>query len=129
MSIESRQLGVELQRRMLGPSFNSPTGEGAVGFASEFISEHVFGELWQRLELDLRTRSLCTVAALAATRSPMEALRNHIHGALANGATESEISEVLVHTAFYTGLPILGSVMRAAKEVFDGEWSPRSVGQ
>jgi 4-carboxymuconolactone decarboxylase len=56
-------------------------------------------------------------------------LKNHIQGALANGATPEEINEVIVHTAFYSGLPVLSGSLRAAQEVFDGGWTARLVGQ
>src|ERR1700745_1206853 len=64
----------------------------------EFIEGFVFGEVWSRPGLDLRTRSLCTVAALAALGRTHQ-LEGHITGALANGAGREEIVEVLLQMA------------------------------
>jgi 4-carboxymuconolactone decarboxylase len=129
MTRESKQAGGELQRHMLGVG---PAGDGPdtpAGFIGDFIQEHIFGELWQREEIDLRTRSLCTIAAIVAGGPREDALKNHVLGALANGATQEEILEVIVHTAFYAGLPVLAGSLRAAQDVFDGRWGARIVGQ
>jgi 4-carboxymuconolactone decarboxylase len=129
MTYDSRQAGRELQRRMVGaPAAESDPGTAA-GFIATFIEEHIFGELWQRGVIDLRTRSLCTIAAIIAGGLREEALKNHIMGALANGATQDEVLEVIVHTAFYAGLPSVGPSLRAAKEVFDGGWTAQVVGR
>jgi 4-carboxymuconolactone decarboxylase len=126
---ESKQAGAELQRRMLGvvPSDHDPST--APGFIAGFIEEHIFGELWQRPGIDLRTRSLCTIAAIVAGGYRDDALKNHVLGALANGATQEEILEVIVHTAVYAGLPLLGGSLRAAQEVFDGRWAAQLAGK
>jgi 4-carboxymuconolactone decarboxylase len=119
MSAKSREDGAALQRKMLGASPTYSGAEDAPAFVSNFIQEHIFGELWQRNAIDLRTRSLCTIAAIVASGGYEDALKNHMRGALANGATGDEILEVIVHTAIYTGLPALTTSMRAARDVLD----------
>jgi 4-carboxymuconolactone decarboxylase len=127
MTSESpRQVGAELRRQMLGDDApdegeGGPFGftDGPFGFVDDFIEARIFGELWQREGLDLRTRSLCTIAVILAARMPDAALRVHIVGALANGATQDEISEVIVQTAFYAGFPVLAAGIPVAREVFD----------
>ncbi|MFH1383165.1 MAG: carboxymuconolactone decarboxylase family protein [Chloroflexota bacterium] len=52
--------------------------------------------------LDLKTRSLCMVAALAITGRAE--LRTHTFGALNNGATPEEIREVIRQMLPYAGL-------------------------
>jgi 4-carboxymuconolactone decarboxylase len=121
MTQESRREGEALQRKMLGssPAFTGSTT--AAEFMSDFIQEHVFGELWQRTALDLRTRSLCTIAAIVANGALEDPLKNHVRGARANGASDEEILEVIIHTAFYCGLPVLTASMRAANEALQVE--------
>jgi 4-carboxymuconolactone decarboxylase len=114
---------------MLGLVSANDDPSTATGFVAGFVEEHIFGELWQRDAIDLRTRSLCTIAAIVAGGLREDALKNHVMGALANGATQEEIREVIVHTAFYAGLPVLRGSMRAAQEVFDGGWAAQLVGQ
>jgi 4-carboxymuconolactone decarboxylase len=67
-------------------------------------------------DLDVKTRSLCTVAALIASGKPQ--VHGHIRAALAVGATRQEISDVITHIAFYAGFPSAGNAVRAAREVF-----------
>ncbi|MFR0676011.1 carboxymuconolactone decarboxylase family protein, partial [Enterobacterales bacterium AW_CKDN230030176-1A_HGKHYDSX7] len=38
----------------------------------EFINEHVWGSVWAREGLPLKTRSLVTIAALTALKAPQE---------------------------------------------------------
>ncbi len=116
---------------MLGVGAASDRPDTPSGFIGNFIQEHIFGELWQREAIDLRTRSLCTFPSRSSPGSARGRCseENHVLGALANGATPDEILEVIVHTAFYAGLPVLPGSMRAAQEVFDGHWGAQVVGQ
>ncbi|HZS91413.1 MAG TPA: carboxymuconolactone decarboxylase family protein [Chloroflexota bacterium] len=83
----------------------------------EFIEEFVFGEVWSRPGLDLRTRSLCTIASLASLGRTMQ-LEGHITGALANGASREEIVEVLLQMAVYAGFPAAWDALIVARRVF-----------
>ena len=119
MSDHTRELGQDLQRQMFGklPNQREDLAEPFM-YMSDFSDSHIFGELWQRSNLDLKTRSLCTVAAIMARGYRPGALQNHIVGALSNGATPDEIREVLVQTSVYAGVPLLGPAIEAAEEVF-----------
>jgi alkylhydroperoxidase/carboxymuconolactone decarboxylase family protein YurZ len=46
-------------------------------------------------------------------------LRVHVEAALANGLTRVEISELIMHTAVYAGVPQALRSMRVAREVFE----------
>jgi alkylhydroperoxidase/carboxymuconolactone decarboxylase family protein YurZ len=70
----------------------------------EFITRNAWGDVWQRPGLDMKTRSLVTVALLAALGKQHE-LKGHVRGALNNGATAQEIQEVLLHASIYCGVP------------------------
>ncbi len=84
----------------------------------DYINDHGWGSTWQRGGIDLKTRSLITIAMLAALKAPQE-LKGHVRGALNNGATIDEIREVLLHSAVYCGAPASQEAFRAAKEVLD----------
>jgi alkylhydroperoxidase/carboxymuconolactone decarboxylase family protein YurZ len=60
------------------------------------------GEIWARPNLDLRTRSLVSVAILAAL-GRVNALELNIQMALNNGASEAELVETFFHVAIYAG--------------------------
>ena len=73
----------------------------------------------QRPGLDLKTRSLVTVAMLTALGHQHE-LKGHVRGALRNGASTQEIQEVLLHAGIYCGVPCAVEAFRSAAEVVDG---------
>ncbi len=79
------------------------------------VNEHAWGSTWLREGLDLKQRSLCTVAMLAALGRSQE-LKGHLRGAVNNGATLRELREVLLHVAPYAGAPAAIEAFRAAKE-------------
>jgi len=119
MAKDPKEAGIAIRRAMLGVEYKKSEAEGAFGYLDEFIVERFFGELWNRQELDLRTRSLCTIAALVAAHMPDDALRAHVVGALANGATENEIREVIVHTGLYVGVGVVLTARPVAEGVFN----------
>jgi len=91
----------------------------ARGSFQEHITAKAWGDVWQRPGLDLKTRSLITVAMLTALGKQHE-LKGHLRGALNNGATPAELQEVLLHAAVYCGVPAAVDAFRTAAEVVDG---------
>lgn len=79
----------------------------------DLLTRHAWGDVWAREGLDRKTRSLVTIAMLAALGKPAE-LAGHVRGALNNGATAVEIREVLLHSAVYCGIPAAAEAFRAA---------------
>ena len=84
---------------------------------AELTDDVLFGDVWQRTELSPRDRSLITVAALIANGNTAQ-LSSHLNLAMTNGLSETELAEVMVHLAFYTGWPRAISAILVAKEVF-----------
>ncbi|PYV89343.1 MAG: 4-carboxymuconolactone decarboxylase [Acidobacteria bacterium] len=83
----------------------------------KFVLGVLAGEVWTRPELDLRTRSLATVAGLTALGRP-RALALNIEMALRNGASRDEIRETILQMAFYAGFPAAWEGLQTADEVF-----------
>jgi 4-carboxymuconolactone decarboxylase len=80
--------------------------------------ENLFGDIWTRPELELKERSMITVAALTVLgRSPE--LKGHLRGALNIGISREKINEMMIHLAHYGGWPVGVNGLRIAKEVFD----------
>jgi 4-carboxymuconolactone decarboxylase len=100
----ARAGGQELPAQRLAPEF--------FGLVAQFC----FGMFWSRPNLDLRSRSLCTVAQLAALGRTDE-LRAHLQGALNLGITRDELIEVLMQTACYAGVPAAVTALNAAADV------------
>jgi 4-carboxymuconolactone decarboxylase len=90
-------------------------------FAPKLVSltdDVLFGDIWARTELSPRDRSLITVAALIAGGNT-EQLPGHLERARQNGATETELKEVIIHLAFYAGWPKAMSAIQVAKRAFE----------
>jgi len=84
---------------------------------AELTDDVLFGDVWQRAALSPRDRSLITVAALIANGNTAQ-LPSHLKLARTNGLSETELAEVMIHLAFYTGWPRAISAILVAKEVF-----------
>ena len=88
---------------------------------AQYLIEFPFGDIYSRTGLDLRTRELTTVAALAALGNAAPQLKVHIHAALNVGCTRQEIVEVIMQMAVYAGFPAALNGLFAAKEVFGSD--------
>ena len=85
----------------------------------DFITRYAWGEVWTRPGLDRRTRSFLTIAALVTGGHEGE-LAMHVRAALTNGLTRAEISEAILHTAIYAGVPAANAAFAVARETFAG---------
>ena len=74
-------------------------------------------DLWKRPELSIRDRSIVTLAALIARNQTID-MPHYLDLALDNGVKPSEISEIITHLAFYSGLSNAMSAVAVAKDVF-----------
>lgn len=114
--------GLATRRQVMGEDFVAHALGNATPFTQpmqHYITRNAWGDVWQRPGLDLKTRSLITVAMLTALGKQNE-LKGHVLGALNNGATPEEIQEVLLHASIYCGVPCAVEAFRSAAEVVDG---------
>jgi len=113
--------GLATRKQVMGEDFVARAFGGATEFTApiqQYITRNAWGDVWQRPGLDLKTRSLITVAMLIALGKQHE-LKGHVRGALNNGATPQELQEVLLHASIYCGLPTAVEAFRTAAEVVD----------
>src|SRR5262245_57611444 len=82
----------------------------------DLATETVFGSLWTRPGLDIKTRTLICVVSDAATGRHPE-LDIHLRFALKQGWTEDELTEVLSHLTGYVGVPIIREAMLVASRI------------
>lgn len=118
-----RDRGDKLLQKMLGPERAKQIRKTWRDISPEFESyviEFLAGEIWSRPGLDRRTKSLTTIAALAALGRPL-ALELNIRMALNNGATRQEIVETLLQIAPYAGFPACWEGLTMAQKVFCSE--------
>ncbi len=113
--------GLKLRKQVMGEAYVARALSGVTDF-SEAIQDHIttkaWGDVWQRPGLDLKTRSMITVAILTALGKQYE-LKGHVRGALHNGVTPQELQELLLHAAVYCGIPTAVDAFRTAAEVVD----------
>ena len=91
------------------------------GIAPDFATylfEFPFGDIYSRPGLDLRSREIATIAALAAMGNAAPQLKVHIEAGLNVGLSRQEILEILMQMAVYAGFPAALNGLLAAKEVF-----------
>lgn len=115
--------GLATRRQVMGDDYVDRALGNATAFTQpiqEYITRNAWGDVWQRPGLDLRTRSLITVAMLTAMGKQHE-LKGHVRGALNNGVTAQELQEVLLHASIYCGLPSAVEAFRTAAEVVDAQ--------
>lgn len=117
------QAGIETRTQVMGSEFVDRAFGNATEYTmpmQEFITRNAWGNVWQRPGLDLKTRSLVTVAMLAALGKQQE-LKGHVRGALNNGATPEELREVMLHATVYCGLPTAIEAFRSVAEVVESK--------
>lgn len=120
---ELYEKGAALRRQLSGAEAVERTDREVYGdpVMKQFIdvaTESVFGALWSRPGLDLKTRTLvCVVSDAATGRDPELAI--HLRFALRQGWTEQELIEVLLQLGGYVGVPLIREAMLVAKKVFE----------
>jgi 4-carboxymuconolactone decarboxylase len=115
--------GMRVRREVLGDEHVNRAVETATDFTEpfqDFITRFAWGAVWTREGLDRRTRSAITLAVLTALGRDHE-LAMHVRAARRNGLTADEISEVLLHTAVYAGVPAANAAFAIAQRVLDEE--------
>lgn len=113
LEMRTQLLGEEYTKRLNDTTYNDATME----VFRDIAVENVFGALWTRPGLDLKTRTLiCVVSDAATGREPELVL--HIRMALRQGWTEKELTETLVHLSGYVGVPLIRGAMLVAGKVF-----------
>ena len=120
MSDEKFENGMRIRREVLGNDYVDRAEANKTEFDADFqrfITETAWGSVWSRAGLDRRTRSMVTVAVLAAIGQEQE-LALHIRASANNGVTAEELKEVLLQVAVYAGVPAANSAYRIAKEIY-----------
>jgi 4-carboxymuconolactone decarboxylase len=121
MTSEKYEKGMAVRRTVLGDAYVDRAMAGATAFTKPLqalVTENCWGEIWTREAIPKKTRSLITIAILAALKAPEE-IKLHVRGALRNGCTVEEIQDVLLQATVYCGVPAGIDAFRAAKEIID----------
>lgn len=114
------EIGMKVRKEVLGDEYVERAQARATEFDADFqrfITEVAWGAVWARPGLDRRTRSLVTVAILAALGR--EELVTHLRGSQNIRVDPQEIAEVLRHVAVYAGVPAANAAFAKAKSILE----------
>ncbi|WP_460773056.1 4-carboxymuconolactone decarboxylase [Microbacterium sp. GXF7504] len=112
--------GMEVRRAVLGDAHVDRAVAGTVPMTADFqdlITRYAWGDIWSRPGLARRDRSIAVLTALIAL-GHHEELAMHLRAAIRNGLTHDEITEVILQSAIYCGVPAANTAFRIAKDVF-----------
>ena len=113
--------GLAVRRQVLGNNYVDTSLKNATPFSADFqdfTTEVAWGEVWSRPGLDRKTRSMLTIAMLAALGAHEE-LRLHIRASRNTGVTDDELKEVLLQVGVYAGVPAANSAFQIARSVLE----------
>jgi 4-carboxymuconolactone decarboxylase len=120
MDTDSPDRGMRVRREVLGDDHVDRAIAATDAFTTDFqalITSYAWGDVWARPGLDRRTRSCVTLALLSSLGSEEE-FEMHLAGAVRNGVTREEITEVLLHVAVYAGVPRANRAFAIAQAAF-----------
>ncbi len=112
--------GMALRKKVVGAEYverSMASADDLTQAFQELVTEYCWGAVWTREGLAHRDRSLLNLGMLTALGKPNE-LKLHVRGALTNGVTREEISEIFLQTAIYCGVPAALEAFKIAREVF-----------
>ena len=120
MSRELFDKGLKIRTEVLGDAYVQKALSTMDDFnrpLQELVTEYCWGAVWGREGLDKSQRSMINLAMISTLNRPHE-LKAHIRGALNNGLSRAQISEVFLQVMIYAGVPAAVDSFRLAREVF-----------
>jgi len=116
--------GIEIAEQLASDNLDefltSRVAELAPDFARMAI-EFPFGDLYSRDQLDLRSRELVAIAALAAMNDCGPQLRMHVRAATRLGVEKTEIVEIFMQVAIYSGFPAALNALTSCHDLLTDE--------
>ncbi|WP_431283910.1 4-carboxymuconolactone decarboxylase [Humitalea sp. 24SJ18S-53] len=116
---DAHAAGMAVRRAVLGAAHVARAQAAATPLDAAFqdwITRNVWGGVWTRPGLNRRTRSLLTLAMMAAL-GRHEEFALHVRATRNTGVTPEEIAEVLLGVGAYAGVPAANHALKIAKEV------------
>lgn len=113
--------GMVVRKKVLGEAHVARSTQKATDFDRDFqsfITRTAWGQIWTREGLDIHTRSMLTIAMLAALGKEQE-FALHIRATRNTGVTRDEVKEILMQVGVYAGVPTANSAFHLAKQIYD----------
>jgi 3-oxoadipate enol-lactonase/4-carboxymuconolactone decarboxylase len=111
--------GLAIRKQVLGEAHVARAQSGTTALDAafqEWITANVWGGVWTRPGLPRHTRSLLTLAMMAAL-GRHEEFELHVRATKNTGVTPEEIAEVLLQVGAYAGVPAANSALKIAKRI------------
>ena len=115
--------GLKTRTEVLGKAWVDKSMAGVDDFNREFtdlLNTYCWNDIWNRPGLSRKMRSVLNLGMLTALGKEHE-LKLHLRGALNNGCTKDEITEVLLQAGVYCGVPSAVDAFHTARAFFAEE--------
>ncbi|EHQ36066.1 carboxymuconolactone decarboxylase family protein [Methanoplanus limicola] len=132
MEPEKYQKGMKVLRTMGDPdgkmvAESLKTIEELAPGLSVSVVEFCYGDIYSRDGLDLKSREIASISALAVVGSKPQ-LMDHIFTGMVTGLTKREIQEILVQITVFAGFPAALNALQTAREAFE-LWDANAAGK
>jgi 3-oxoadipate enol-lactonase/4-carboxymuconolactone decarboxylase len=115
--------GLRIRKATLGEAHVARAQQNVTALDEAFqqwITQNVWGGVWTRPGLPRHTRSLLTLAMMAAL-GRHEEFELHVRATRNTGVTPEEIAEVLLQVGAYAGVPAANAAIKIAKRILAEE--------
>lgn len=122
--------GFAVRRRVLGDAHVDRAEANKTNLTADFqnfLTRYAWGEVWNRPGLDQKTRRLLTIAMLIPLNREPE-LAMHFRAALENDVAEAELSELILHSSLYCGLPAANAAFHLLQQQITDKGSQKLEG-
>jgi 4-carboxymuconolactone decarboxylase len=121
MARDSYEDGMAVRRKMLGDAWVDRSLQSRNDFNTEFqemITRHVWGDIWTRPGIDVRTRRFMVLSIMIALAS-WDEFRLHVRSGLAAGdLSKDDLKEIILQATAYCGAPAGNRAMHEAEVAF-----------
>ena len=115
-----RRRGLKVRREVLGAAHVARATAEATALDREFqdlVTRYVWGEIWTRPGLDLRSRRILVMGTMIAI-GRWEEFRMHAVAALREGGfTTDDLKEIVLQQAIYCGVPVAHHALKLIGEL------------
>jgi 4-carboxymuconolactone decarboxylase len=115
-----RAAGMAVRRKVLGNAHVDRAIEGTTDLTADFqdlLTRYVWGEVWTRPGLDIRTRRVLVIGTLLAL-GRWDEFRMHARAALAEGGfSADDLKEIVLQQAVYCGIPAANTAFHELREL------------
>ncbi len=115
--------GLAIRKSVLGAAHVERAQKGVTALDAAFqdwITANVWGGVWTRPGLPRHTRSMLTLAMMAAL-GRHEEFELHVRATRNTGVTADELAEILLQVGAYAGVPAANSALKIAKRILAEE--------